>query len=47
MTREEQEWFPKVREAMGRNEVQAIGQRMLDAKPNAPRDPLKLASATV
>ncbi len=43
---EEEEWFPDVREAMGRKRLQEIGQRMLDAKPSAPRDPLKLQSAT-
>ncbi|GAA1672550.1 hemerythrin domain-containing protein [Fodinicola feengrottensis] len=43
---EEQEWFPKVRKAMGRKELQEIGQRMLDAKSDAPHDPLKLPSAT-
>ncbi|WP_181770652.1 hemerythrin domain-containing protein [Amycolatopsis pittospori] len=43
---EEEEWFPDVREAMGRKRLQEIGRRMLDAKPSAPRDPLKLQSAT-
>ena len=36
---EEQEWFPKVREALGRNQLQEIGQRMIDLRPNAPRTP--------
>ncbi|MFD8500522.1 hemerythrin domain-containing protein [Amycolatopsis sp. NPDC059657] len=43
---EEDEWFPEVRKAMGRKQLQELGQRMLDAKPAAPRDPLKLQSAT-
>ncbi|SCG67841.1 hemerythrin domain-containing protein [Micromonospora inositola] len=36
---EEQEWFPKVREALGRNQLQEIGQRMIDVRVNAPRTP--------
>ena len=36
---EEEEWFPKVREALGRNELNDIGARMLEAKKNAPRSP--------
>lgn len=36
---EEEEMFPKVREAMGRNDLQELGQRMLQAKEGAPRLP--------
>ncbi|MGN9810255.1 hemerythrin domain-containing protein [Micromonospora sp. BQ11] len=36
---EEQEWFPKVREALGRNQLQEIGQRMIDMRKDAPRTP--------
>ncbi|MGV9805742.1 hemerythrin domain-containing protein [Micromonospora chersina] len=36
---EEQEWFPKVREALGRNQLQEIGQRMIDLRPKAPKTP--------
>lgn len=36
---EEQEWFPKVREALGRKELQEIGERMLALRPDAPRTP--------
>ncbi|MDT4915482.1 MAG: hypothetical protein QOH89_182 [Pseudonocardiales bacterium] len=36
---EEEEWFPKVREALGRNQLQEIGERMLAAKQKAPRSP--------
>lgn len=36
---EEDEWFPKVREALGRNDLQDIGEEMLAAKKNAPREP--------
>ncbi|MFG1673548.1 hemerythrin domain-containing protein [Micromonospora sp. NPDC049282] len=36
---EEQEWFPKVRDALGRNQLQEIGQRMLDLRADAPRTP--------
>ena len=39
MTEEEDEWFPKVREALGRNQLQEIGARMLEAKKKAPRSP--------
>ena len=42
---EEDEWFPQVRQAMGRKRLQEIGQRMIDARPGAPTDPLKLPSA--
>ncbi|MFC4147549.1 hemerythrin domain-containing protein [Micromonospora mangrovi] len=34
---EEQEWFPKVREALGRNQLQEIGQKMIELRPSAPR----------
>ncbi|MDT4919592.1 MAG: hypothetical protein QOI15_494 [Pseudonocardiales bacterium] len=36
---EEEEWFPKVREALGRNQLQEIGERMLAAKQKAPHSP--------
>jgi hemerythrin superfamily protein len=36
---EEEEMFPKVREAMGRSELQDLGQRMLEAKERAPKLP--------
>ncbi|MDP9843791.1 hemerythrin domain-containing protein [Streptosporangium lutulentum] len=42
---EEQEWFPQVREAMGRKDLQEIGERMEKARSEAPRDPLALSSA--
>ncbi|WP_214413924.1 hemerythrin domain-containing protein [Sphaerisporangium fuscum] len=42
---EEQEWFPQVREAMGRKKLQEIGERMEKAKADAPSDPLELVSA--
>ncbi|GLY42923.1 hemerythrin [Amycolatopsis sp. NBRC 101858] len=42
---EEDEWFPEVRKALGRKRLQEVGQRMLDARPDAPDDPLKIASA--
>lgn len=43
---EEQDWFPQVRKAMGRNELTEIGVRLAAAKPDAPKDPLRLQSAT-
>jgi hemerythrin superfamily protein len=36
---EEQEWFPKVREALGRKELSALGARLLEAKQKAPSSP--------
>jgi hemerythrin superfamily protein len=41
---EEQEWFPKVREALGRNELQELGARMAELKPNAPTKPTEPAA---
>jgi hemerythrin superfamily protein len=40
---EEEEMFPKVREAMGRNELQELGHRMLEAKEQAPKLPSQAA----
>ena len=42
---EEQDWFPKVRDAMGRKVLQELGEKMEAAKKDAPRDPLKVSSA--
>jgi hemerythrin superfamily protein len=36
---EEKEWFPKVREGLGRNQLQDIGKRMEAMRPDAPRTP--------
>jgi hemerythrin-like domain-containing protein len=36
---EEQEWFPQVREGLGRKVLQQLGAEMLEAKKNAPRRP--------
>ena len=36
---EEQEWFPKVRDALGRKQLQEIGSRMVELRPQAPRKP--------
>jgi hemerythrin-like domain-containing protein len=36
---EEEAWFPKVRDALGRNQLQEIGEQMLAAKDRAPRSP--------
>ncbi|MEV0074498.1 hemerythrin domain-containing protein [Amycolatopsis sp. NPDC050768] len=43
---EENDWFPQVRSAMGRKRLQELGQRMVDARAQAPKNPLKLHSAT-
>ncbi len=42
---EEKEWFPEVRKLLGRNRLVELGERMIAAKPDAPRDPLALSSA--
>ena len=36
---EEQEWFPQVRDALGRTKLQEIGAEMAEAKERAPRRP--------
>ena len=36
---EEQDWFPKVREGLGRNQLQEIGARMQQLRPDAPTTP--------
>jgi hemerythrin-like domain-containing protein len=36
---EEQEWFPKVREELGRKKMQEIGKRLLELKEKAPTSP--------
>jgi len=36
---EEEEWFPQVREALGRKRLQQIGAEMAEARKNAPRRP--------
>ncbi len=36
---EETEWFPKVREALGRNDLREIGSQMLTLRVTAPRHP--------
>ena len=36
---EEKEWFPKVREGLGRKVLQELGADMLEAKKKAPRRP--------
>lgn len=37
---EEDEWFPKVRDGLGRKELQEIGQAMIDAREGAPKSPV-------
>jgi hypothetical protein len=36
---EESEWFPKVREGLGRKQLAEIGERMAAARKDAPRTP--------
>ncbi|WP_033223182.1 hemerythrin domain-containing protein [Kitasatospora phosalacinea] len=42
---EERDWFPEVRQAMGRNRLLELGERLEAAKETATRDPLKVPSA--
>ncbi|MFE5938622.1 hemerythrin domain-containing protein [Streptomyces sp. NPDC056470] len=42
---EEQEWFPDVRKAMGRNRLTEVGKQLEAEKDKAPRDPLAVPSA--
>jgi len=39
MEEEESEWFPKVRAALGRRQLQEIGERMIELRRDAPRKP--------
>ncbi|HTK60722.1 MAG TPA: hemerythrin domain-containing protein [Pseudonocardia sp.] len=39
MEEEESEWFPQVREALSRTQLQELGQRMLDLREKAPHSP--------
>jgi hemerythrin superfamily protein len=39
MDEEEQDWFPKVRTALGRKQLQELGARMAELKKKAPRKP--------
>jgi hemerythrin superfamily protein len=39
MEEEEEEWFPKVREGLGRKALQELGNEMLEANKTAPRRP--------
>jgi len=36
---EEQEWFPQVREGLGRKQLQELGARMIELREKAPRSP--------
>ena len=39
MAEEEEDWFPKVREGLGRKQLQDLGAEMLRARAKAPRRP--------
>ena len=39
MEEEEQDWFPKVRNGLGRTTLQQIGARMVELRSTAPRSP--------
>jgi hemerythrin-like domain-containing protein len=42
---EENEWFPKVREGLGRKQLQELGARMTELRKDAPRTPSQAAAA--
>ncbi|MFF0437437.1 hemerythrin domain-containing protein [Streptomyces sp. NPDC004327] len=42
---EEQDWFPEVRKAMGRNRLTELGGELEAGKKRAPRDPLAVPSS--
>ncbi|MGA8979393.1 MAG: hemerythrin domain-containing protein, partial [Pedococcus sp.] len=39
MDEEENDWFPKVREGLGRKVLGQLGEQLLSAKETAPRSP--------
>ena len=39
MAEEEQDWFPKVRDGLGRKQLQELGEELLAARKKAPRRP--------
>ena len=39
---EEQEWFPKVREGLGRKQLQELGAEMLEKRKRAPKRPSQI-----
>ena len=39
MDEEEQDWFPKVREGLGRKQLAELGATMIEMKKTAPRSP--------
>jgi hemerythrin superfamily protein len=43
MDEEENDWFPKVRDALGRNQLQDLGTEMRKARKNAPGPPERSA----
>src|SRR5690348_17362735 len=41
MDEEEQDWFPKVRDGLGRKTLQELGAEMIELKKTAPRSPVQ------
>lgn len=39
MDEEENDWFPKVREGLGRKQLSDLGERLLETRKTAPRSP--------
>ena len=39
MAEEEQDWFPKVRQGLGRKQLQELGEELISARKKAPRRP--------
>jgi hemerythrin-like domain-containing protein len=46
MEEEEQQWFPKVREGLGRKQLQEIGAEMITKRKRAPRRPSEPGALT-
>ena len=39
MDEEEKDWFPKVRDGLGRKALQQLGQELIESRKTAPREP--------
>ncbi len=46
MEEEEDEWFPQVREALGRNQLKDLGAEMIELRERAPRRPTQPSALT-
>ena len=39
MDEQEKDWFPKVRDGLGRKQLQQLGHELIESRKNAPREP--------